>query len=1064
MRLTFVPRFKELRWRRVRHFAALFVSYMRENRLLMGTAMACGLGATAMRLLRPWPLKLLFDGVLIPSAALRDQPLFAWILGKPTDVVILIACLGLLAITLLWGFFSYWQAYLTARAGQTVVYGLRRRVYSHLLRLSLRFHQRRQHGDLVMRLTGDINLLRDMLVDATLLGISELMMLVAMVTVMAIMDVRMTLVALAIFPLMSLTTFRFSIRIRDAARRQRQKEGRVAAMVSEMLHAVQLIQAFGREAQQESRFQRGNRKSLKAGLRTTRLEASMSRIIEILLAAGTAAVLWFGVHRVQNGVLTPGDLLVFISYLHSSYRPLRKLARVSTRMSKAVVCAERVTEVLQSEPEVDDAPDAKKAYAPRGAIELRRVSFRYQAGRRALHRVSFGVEPGSFVGIVGPSGAGKSTMLALLLRLYDPNHGKVLLDGRDLRRYRIQSIRDQMSVVLQEPILFGSSIRDNLIFGNPDASDDEIERCARLANAHDFICELPQGYDAMVAEAGANLSVGQRQRLAIARAFLRDAPVLLMDEPTHGLDASAERDVMKALRRLMQGRTTLMVAHKLATVQDADQILVLKHGRLIESGTHDELMRLGGWYADSCSLQVMEGVANEASPLPSDGNVIALEPRRRHDENHLRGWSAASSSKQAEFDPAILDPDAVATSLAEAGLRPNENGALTLERAWPLPRIDLMALFHDSAAHEKRRWWSIHATPSSLPGFYRRALKRGQAVILEDLGAIAQRFPDDVCLHDLDLLTRSTNAQRVLAPRFKEILGEWDKIRARVISYKPTRRCVVRYRLDQVGGKGRTLYGKCFRAGVAEEQWRLHAALAQACEDDGLQYLRFARPAVLVSEFHMLLWRKEGGERLRELLGSDREVAGSAAAGRLLADLHRSTTAWKVPHGRDRELGTTAWWAGTVATAFPRMRPQLALAVEEVRRVAALAPVGKLVPSHRDFYDKQIVVNDGAAVLMDLETASRAEPELDVANFLAHLQLRALQDPSLDTQDTAVAFLEAYSQRLAPPDPSRLELYSASALLRLACVYALRRGWGELSSTLVEGVLSNQPTIQQVSR
>ena len=353
----------------------------------------------------------------------------------------------------------------------------------------------------------------------------------------------------------------------------------------------------------------------------------MSRSVEIILAAGTAGVLWFGVLQVRSGVLTPGDLLVFVSYLGSSYRPLRKLARISSRLSKAVVCGERVVEVLNSSPEIRDRPGAKRLKQVEGRIEFDRVDFSYAAGARGLRRVSFEVEPGQFVGIVGPSGAGKSTLLSLLPRLYDPRRGRVRLDGRDLRRYRLQSLRDHMSVVLQEPLLFGSTIRENLCFGRPGADEQMLEECCRLADAHSFIEELAEGYDANMAEAGASLSLGQRQRLAIARAFLHDAPILLLDEPTNGLDAASEHQVDAALHRLMTDRTTLMVAHQLSSVRGADRILVLQKGRVVETGTHEELVALRGWYSRNFRLQSRK-IRGHRTPDKNEvrraGNVIPI--------------------------------------------------------------------------------------------------------------------------------------------------------------------------------------------------------------------------------------------------------------------------------------------------------------------------------------------------------------------------------------------------------------------------------------------------------
>jgi ATP-binding cassette subfamily B protein/subfamily B ATP-binding cassette protein MsbA len=595
-------RYGGLRLRRIVRAASFFKRHLRNNAGPLSACIGLSLGTILMQLMRPWPIKILFDAVLIP----QDAPAGSWmshLQALPVEHLVAGACAGLLGVSVLWGMFSYGQAFLTARTGQSLVYSLRSRAYAHLQRLSLNFHRQRQRGDLIMRLTGDINSLRDLLVDSVVLSISSVAMLVVMTAILLAMDWRLTLAVLTVVPVAALTAFRFSFEIRDAARKQRKREGRIAAMVSEMLGGIEVIQAFGNEDLQEERFRRSNRQSLNAGLRATRLEASMARVIEILLAAGTAVVLGYGVFRVRDGALTPGDLLVFTSYAQSSFRPLRRLARLSARVAKAVVCGERVMEFLKTEPEVVDAPSAKRVRNPKGGFELRRVSLRYPGGRTALRDVSLQVEPGSFVGVVGPSGAGKSSLIGLLLRLYDPSHGKILLDGRDLRRVRLQSLREQIGVVLQDPLLFGGSLRDNIAFGLPSASDEAIEQAARLANAYEFIEALPNGFETQVAESGASLSGGQRQRVCIARAFLRDSPILLLDEPSFGLDAEAEREVLEALDRLRAVRTAIVVAHRLSTLRDANRIFVLEEGALTASGTYAELLRRNAWFENAHALQ-----------------------------------------------------------------------------------------------------------------------------------------------------------------------------------------------------------------------------------------------------------------------------------------------------------------------------------------------------------------------------------------------------------------------------------------------------------------------------
>jgi ATP-binding cassette subfamily B protein len=584
-----------VRGRRLAKLWRYFLPQIAPHWRMLAGAIACGLGAVGMQLLRPWPLKLVFDRILLPTAG--GSPEASFFDGLSSDGLLAVLCAGLLGIALLWGLLSYGQIFLTARAGQGLVFGLRERAHAHLQRLSLGFHQRRRKGDLLMRLTGDINVLRDMMVDALVQGVSATLLLATMLTILVSMDWRLALVVAALLPPLTVTAFRFSGRIREAAQRQRKQEGRIAAAVSETLHGMRLIQAFGGARFRDKRFRYGNRRSLRAGLRTTRLEASMARLIEVLLAAGTAAVFWYGVRRVQAGALSAGDLLVFISYAQSSFKPLRRLARVSSRTAKAVVCAGRVRELLREPVEVHDRPDAKRLRHCRGAIEFRRVRFSYAEGGRVLNRIDLTVRSGSFVGIVGPSGAGKSTVLGLLLRLFDPQRGRIRLDGKDLRRYRLESLRSQIGVVMQEPFLFGDTVRENIAFGRPAASEIEILRAAKLADAYGFVARLPEGLDTPIAEAGASLSAGQRQRLAIARAFLRQAPILLLDEPATGLDAAAERKVLAALDRLREGRTTLMVSHKLSAVSAADQILVVRRGRIRERGDHTDLLAAGGWYA-----------------------------------------------------------------------------------------------------------------------------------------------------------------------------------------------------------------------------------------------------------------------------------------------------------------------------------------------------------------------------------------------------------------------------------------------------------------------------------
>jgi ATP-binding cassette subfamily B protein/subfamily B ATP-binding cassette protein MsbA len=555
--------------------------------------------------LKPWPMKVLVDQVIseqpMSPALVRALEFLPY--GTTREGLLVWCVVGTVLIFLLvWGL-GLASSLLNITFGQRMAYDLAADLFGHMQRLSLRFHSRKPVGDLVRRATADCASVAAVIQDALLPVLVSLVGLAVMFTVMWRLDPMLTLLALAVVPGMALVFWRYAGPMADESYKQQETEGGLYSVVEQTLSAIPIVQAFGREEDADRRFEAGSQATVGAALAAIDVQLRFKILMGLATTVGTAATLWVGANHVLDGRLSLGSVIVFLSYLASLYGPVETLMYTPSTIQGALGSVRRVQEVLAVEREIADRPGAYALAEVRGHVRLEDVTFGYEPGRPVLRQVTLDVQPGQAVAVVGPTGAGKTTLVSLVARFFDPWQGRITLDGHDLRDLQLQSLRAQVAVVLQEPFLFPLTIAENIAYGRPGASRHEIEAAACAANAHAFILRLPHCYDTAVGERGVTLSAGERQRVSIARALVKDAPILILDEPTGALDAETEALVVEALSRLRKGRTTFVIAHRLSTIREAEQIVVLDQGCVVEAGSHGELLARDGLYRRFHELQ-----------------------------------------------------------------------------------------------------------------------------------------------------------------------------------------------------------------------------------------------------------------------------------------------------------------------------------------------------------------------------------------------------------------------------------------------------------------------------
>ncbi|MBL8373211.1 ABC transporter ATP-binding protein [Accumulibacter sp.] len=567
--------------------------------------LAAMLVETAMSLAGPWPLKIILDNVVgnhKPPGWL-DALRFIDLAGDKMELAA-VAGVAVLVIALLGALASYIDNYYTESVSQWVAHDLRMRVYDHLQRLSLGYYDTHQTGSILSTLTADIKTIQGFASSGTLGILVDLLTIVGMLGIMFWLDWDFALIAIGVTPFLLLFVARFNREVKDATHEVRRYQSDIVAVVQQGLESIRIVKAFGRQELEENQLAKVSHATVDAALAARRVKSLLSPAVSITVAGCTGYVLWRGTGLVMQDVMTVGALTVFLAYLGKFFKPVQDLAKMSNSMAQTAVAIERIQLILDTDDILPEKPGATDPGKLRGEIAFDHVAFSYNAEAKVLSDVVFRIAPGQTVGVVGPTGSGKSTVVSMIPRFYDPTGGVVWIDGVDVRDYDLQALRRQIGFVLQDTALFHGTIRENIAYGRPDATDAEIAEAARLANADEFISRMAHGYDTMVGERGMTLSGGQRQRIGIARAVIRDAPILILDEPTAALDTESEKLVMDALQRLMKGRTVITIAHRLSTIRDADKIIVVKGGVVAEEGSHEELVARGGVYAELYRTQI----------------------------------------------------------------------------------------------------------------------------------------------------------------------------------------------------------------------------------------------------------------------------------------------------------------------------------------------------------------------------------------------------------------------------------------------------------------------------
>ena len=602
---------------------SLIWSLLKPYRSSLVIILAAMLVQTAMSVAAPWPLKIILDNVVgehkLPPWL--DDFLRPFMTSGGKMQIAAAAAIATILIALLGAAASYLANYYTTSVGQWVANDLRLRTYHHLQQLSLNYYNTHEMGTLLSTITADVQTIQNFASSSTLGILVDMFTIVAMLVIMFWLNWDFTMIAVGVTPFMLLMVSRFKKAVKKATREVRKQQSNVVAVVQQGLESMRVVKAFGRQDLEQEELSEVSKATVEAALKARRVKALLSPIVTVTVSLCTAFVLWRSSSLILKGTMTAGALTVFLSYLTKFFKPVQDLATMTNTIAQTAVGVERVRAILEADDVIEERGDAREPQPLKGEIKFENVAFAYNKDAPVLTDVNFEIKAGQMVGVVGPTGGGKSTIVSLIPRFYDPSAGKVSVDGVDIRDYKIHGLRNQIAYVLQETVLFRGTVAENIAYGRGSATRDEIVEAAKLANADEFIAKMPHGYDTMVGDRGDTLSGGQRQRIGIARALIRNNPILILDEPTAALDTESEQLVMEALERLMKGRTVITIAHRLSTIRNSDKIVVLKGGVVAEEGTHDELMAKSGVYAELYHIQFDKPPAEAAAAATANASA-----------------------------------------------------------------------------------------------------------------------------------------------------------------------------------------------------------------------------------------------------------------------------------------------------------------------------------------------------------------------------------------------------------------------------------------------------------